>query len=107
MTPAINLLADESLAGLGDNSVQQRPLSATNVSTIKFTLSSSGAVSGIDLCVPPQPVTASLGDRVWKDTNGNGIQDDGEVGIEGVEVRLMTKGPNGSWNGSAAPGSAK
>ena len=50
-----NLLADESLAGLGDNSVQQRPLSATNVSTIKFTLSSSGAVSGIDLCVPPQP----------------------------------------------------
>jgi len=31
---------------------------------------------------------ASIGDRVWRDTNGNGVQDAGEPGVEGVEVRL-------------------
>lgn len=29
-----------------------------------------------------------IGDLVWKDTNMNGIQDDGEPGIQGVTVRL-------------------
>jgi serine-aspartate repeat-containing protein C/D/E len=31
---------------------------------------------------------ASLGDRVWEDNNGNGVQDDGENGIAGVTVNL-------------------
>ena len=31
---------------------------------------------------------ASIGDRVWEDTNGNGIQDNGEGGIEDVVVNL-------------------
>jgi large repetitive protein len=30
----------------------------------------------------------TLGDLVWKDTNGNGIQDLGENGVQGVKVRL-------------------
>ncbi len=32
--------------------------------------------------------TASLGDRVWNDTNGNGVQDTGETGASGVKVEL-------------------
>ncbi|MCB0614256.1 MAG: DUF11 domain-containing protein, partial [Phaeodactylibacter sp.] len=31
---------------------------------------------------------ASIGDYVWEDTNGNGIQDDGPTGIPGVTVTL-------------------
>jgi Cna protein B-type domain. len=31
---------------------------------------------------------ASIGDRVWRDTNGNGVQDAGEPGVANVEVRL-------------------
>ncbi|MFA9396882.1 MAG: SdrD B-like domain-containing protein [Clostridiaceae bacterium] len=31
----------------------------------------------------------SLGDFVWKDKNADGMQDDGEVGIEGVTVNLL------------------
>jgi protocatechuate 3,4-dioxygenase beta subunit len=33
-------------------------------------------------------VTASVGDRVWFDTNGNGTQDTGEPGVSGVTVTL-------------------
>jgi hypothetical protein len=33
--------------------------------------------------------TASVGDRVWLDTNGNGVQDAGEAGINGVTVQLL------------------
>ena len=31
---------------------------------------------------------ASIGDRVWRDTNRNGVQDSGEPGISGVRVTL-------------------
>lgn len=31
---------------------------------------------------------AALGDRVWYDTNANGVQDAGETGVEGVTVTL-------------------
>ena len=36
-------------------------------------------------CPPP----ASIGDTVWHDVNNNGIQEDGEDGIEGVTVNLV------------------
>jgi len=32
--------------------------------------------------------TASIGDTIWEDTNGDGIQDPGETGIAGVTVTL-------------------
>ncbi|MBL8474054.1 MAG: carboxypeptidase regulatory-like domain-containing protein, partial [Rhodocyclaceae bacterium] len=35
---------------------------------------------------------ASIGDRVWQDTNGNGIQDAGEAGVSGVTVKLLNAG---------------
>jgi len=38
---------------------------------------------------------ASLGDRVWHDRNANGVQDDGEEGIGGVQVTLVGGGLDG------------
>ena len=38
--------------------------------------------------------TASLGDFVFEDSNANGIQDAGEVGIAGVEVKLLADTDN-------------
>ena len=35
------------------------------------------------------PGTASIGDFVWNDLNGDSIQDGGEPGIVGVTVRLI------------------
>jgi len=35
------------------------------------------------------PQTGAIGDKVWNDANGNGIQDAGEAGIAGVKVELL------------------
>lgn len=43
----------------------------------------------------PANTVAALGDRVWFDTNSNGRQDPGEIGIEGVTVTLIQPGPDG------------
>lgn len=34
-------------------------------------------------------VTATLGNRVWEDVNGNGVQDDGASGVPNVRVLLL------------------
>ena len=56
-------------------------------------------VSGIDDLTWDLGVyqVASLGDRVWSDTNANGIQDDGESGIVGVRVDLFTGANAPGW----------
>jgi hypothetical protein len=53
-------------------------------------------IEKIDICAPPAPPVqkASIGDFVWNDSNANGIQDTGEVGVGGVTVHLTT--PSGS-----------
>jgi len=38
-----------------------------------------------------QPI-ASLGDRLFEDDNGNGLQDDGETGVDGIQVALYDNG---------------
>ena len=53
------------------------------------------------------PGSASIGDRVWEDTNGDGDQDAGEAGLTGVAVTLKnsdgfalqstTTGANGAY----------
>ena len=40
-------------------------------------------------------VIAELGDYVWYDINGNGLQDGGEPGLAGVRVSLRIRYPNG------------
>ncbi|MEM9496133.1 MAG: SdrD B-like domain-containing protein [Pseudomonadota bacterium] len=41
-----------------------------------------------------QPQTGSIGDRVWIDTDGDGIQDPGEAGAAGVTVQLKDAAGN-------------
>jgi uncharacterized protein (TIGR02597 family) len=42
---------------------------------------------------------SAIGDFVWNDTNGNGLQDNGEPGISGVTVRLLDGDGNPVTNG--------
>jgi uncharacterized repeat protein (TIGR01451 family) len=52
---------------------------------------------------PAPPAPASIGDRVWDDVDGDGVQDPGEAGVGGVTVTLRqdTDG-NGSFETAAA-----
>ncbi|MBU2447491.1 MAG: CIA30 family protein [Bacteroidetes bacterium] len=45
--------------------------------------------AGIYLAPPPPPITCSIGDKVWNDVNGNGIQESGEPGVKDVTVKLL------------------
>ncbi len=40
----------------------------------------------------PPTITGSLGDKVWLDVNGNGVQDNGETGVSNVTVKLYLDG---------------
>ena len=42
----------------------------------------------------PATATASIGDRVWNDVNGDGIQDANESGLNGVDVQLLDAANN-------------
>ncbi len=43
----------------------------------------------------PDASKGAIGDRVWSDVNGNGVQDPGEIGLGGVQVALFTAGSDG------------
>jgi protocatechuate 3,4-dioxygenase beta subunit len=57
--------------------------------TSLYTLAAGGQDLTVDAgLVVVDTKTASLGDRVWLDSNGNGQQDVGEAGVSGVTVNL-------------------
>ena len=61
----------------------------TTGKTGTYTLASGDSNLTVDAGLVPIPVVkAHLGDRVWLDTNANGVQDAGEVGIASVTVNL-------------------
>ena len=53
-----------------------------------FVLCVAAIVSFIPATANAAECSGQFGDLVWYDVNGNGIQDDGEPGIEGVELSL-------------------
>ena len=59
---------------------------------------------GVDAtCTPMAPDDNMLGNFVWLDTDGDGIQDGGETGINDVRVELYGPGPDGIARLRAAP----
>ena len=48
-----------------------------------------------DVNNPGPGATGAIGDRVWIDANGDGVQDPGEAGLAGVTVTLVSPGPDG------------
>lgn len=89
---------------------------STNIATVTGTAGGT-TVSDTDDATVNIQAPARIGDRVWCDTNGNGVQDAGEVGIAGVTVKLLsttgtvlattTTDSNGSYSFSAMPGTYK
>src|SRR5205823_2310309 len=59
-------------------------IATANIAT--FTLNAGASRTDVDFGYVG---TASVGDRVWLDSNGDGVQDVGEAGINGVTVQLL------------------
>ena len=86
------LVATGRMLGLGDNSVQTVVLNARNVRRLEIAFPASSAVANIVSCRTQQVPQYSIGDRIWSDTNSNGIQDVNEPGIAGVIMELYLTG---------------
>ena len=57
--------------------------------TAAFNVSSGNNITYVDAGIYPQSTAkASLGDRVWEDTNHDGVQNTNEPGIGGITVNL-------------------
>ena len=82
-TAGANFLFTDSNTGNGSNDSDADPSGFT--STISF-----DPMDGSDLTIDAGVVPAAdIGDTVWVDTDGDGIQDPGESGVEGVTVILF------------------
>ncbi len=56
-------------------------------------------IANLTVCVPAVPGSATIGDFVWHDLNGNGLQEGSEPGIAGATVSLVGGGADKLING--------
>ena len=76
--------------GAGGNASLDSNANQTTGISAQVTLTAGQTDNTIDaglVAIPPAP--AALGDYVWCDTNGNGVQDAAETGLAGVTVDLL------------------
>jgi hypothetical protein len=78
-------------ASAGDMSQRlQLNISVTNDPT---NMGKAGGLGDLEILTDYQPI--EIGNRVWNDANGNGIQDAGETPIVGVPVQIVGPGTDG------------
>jgi len=73
-------------ADQGSNDAKDSDANVSTGKTAQVTLTSGQVYSDLDAGV--MAIQAKLGDTVWEDKNGNGVQDSGEAGLCGVSVQL-------------------
>ncbi len=61
--------------------------SETGTGMPSATMGKAAGLGDIEMVLDPAPV--EMGNRVWLDTNSDGIQDAGEAGIDDVQVKLV------------------
>ena len=84
-----NLISVTAIPTIANGASQTVQVGDTDVSRMEVHLSGSGAIT--HLCFEP----AALGDFVFNDTDGDGIQDANESGVAGVTVTLTGGGEDG------------
>lgn len=60
----------------------------TTIITLQSSENQSSWDYGLQLMATPGQLPASIGNRVWLDLNGNGLQDNNEIGFSDVVVKL-------------------
>jgi len=67
---------------------QSAPAGHSDNRTNAFNLAAGQSYTTADLGYKPAPGTATLGDSIWSDADGNGTRDPGEPGLAGVTAQL-------------------
>src|SRR6185437_10428291 len=79
--------------GVGGNPAVNSSADQTTGVTAPITLTAGEHDHNVEAWLVPPPThtggTAALGDYVWFDANGNGLQDSSESGVAGVTVELL------------------
>jgi SdrD B-like domain/Secretion system C-terminal sorting domain len=87
-TPPANYIFTTS-SGTAEADAANSDVNVTTGRTTTVTLSAGENQRNIDAgLIFTQPATNSIGDRVWFDTDGDGVQDANEAGVSGVSVTL-------------------
>ncbi len=81
-----------TLQNQGSDDTTDSDANPSNGKTNTITLLSGDNNTSIDMGINIPQTT--IGDRVWNDTNLNGLQDNDEIGVEGVTVRLLDSNGN-------------
>jgi hypothetical protein len=68
---------------------------STTATTAVFNLQIGQDKLNLAMGITPPAGSNSIGNKVWLDTNGNGIQDAAEAGVPGVMVSLFNNGVDG------------
>jgi uncharacterized repeat protein (TIGR01451 family) len=72
---------------------------ATNPSASLTVTTNNEIYEDVDFGYRPAPGTAAIGNFVWSDASGDGVEDVGEIGISGVRMGLASgAGADGFWN---------
>ena len=79
-------------SGVADKAYTIYATSMTNNDPSAETFGKANGIGGVTFITPPAPV--EIGNRVWLDDNGNGLQDANEPGIQGVHVNLYDASGN-------------
>jgi protocatechuate 3,4-dioxygenase beta subunit len=81
-----------------DPSAETNPLGTPPTPTTNA--SSSPTNNDADVTIVVNATTYSLGNRVWVDTNNNGLLDTGELGKDGVTIQLIDVTTGSATNGT-------
>ncbi len=82
------------IPGVGDNgTVTVGSIGGSGVRSVEVELFGAGSIDAFVFCAAPT-ADGALGDRVWLDIDGDGVQDIGEPGLPNVEVTLYDAGPD-------------
>ena len=87
-----NLVASDLTLALGNNSVQIVALNAVNVARLEITFDGNSAVTDLIFCRGGETNVSRIGDTVFDDADGNGIQGPNERGVAGVVMELLAGG---------------
>ena len=87
-----NLLVESRMLGLGENSIQNVPVNATGVRRLEIDFPGSGGIPAVVSCRNQQTDLYRIGDMIWDDADNDGLQDENEPGVSGVELALYMDG---------------